>query len=158
MWIMKPPSRALRKLLRFKILSLGGLLWVWQSQGTSGFHEGWVHWVCSSCCTGWAPSLLASHPDSQAEVKLMHSHSFIHSIHSNLFTECQFYSRHHTRGVGCIGGWNPVRGFLELNPVAPKCFLAASDSPRKLNKQITFPGSAISEPDSPPEVVPRNLD
>lgn len=66
--------------------------------------------------------------------------------------------RHYSRGIGCNGGRNPVPAFLELNPVAPKRSLAASDSPRKLKKQVTFPGSTISKPGSPPEVVPGNLD
>lgn len=159
MWVMKPPSRALWKLFRFKILSLGELLWVWQEAYPEIPGDFQVSWrVFPSCCAGWEPSLLASHPNSEVEVKLMHSHSFIHSIHSNWFTECQFYNRHDSRGVECSGGQNPVPAFLELNPVAPKHSLAASDSPRKLKKRITFPGFTISEPDSPPEVVSGSLD
>lgn len=100
MWVMKPPSRALRKLFRFKILSLGELLWVWQEAHPTIPGDFQVSWRVSTVSMSQLLHRLSAFTDSftswlsgRGQVD---AYSFIHSfiplIHSNWFTECQFYT------------------------------------------------------------------
>lgn len=91
MWSMKSHNRALKKLARFKIISLGELPWVWQrhvpqSWETFGFHERWAQWDISqllSRLTAFPSSLLfvgsVSWLSGRGQVD---SCLFIYSIHS----------------------------------------------------------------------------